>query len=137
MTLSEIKNLGNVKGPKGDPGATGPAGPAGKSVTKSNADFTIECEKDTFGNFVVNSDPLVTGQKYLEITLTSGQQTANLVLIKPGTTTCVGILPCASKTGGGSVNHVAILPSPFHYCINASVPGIESITLVEKGTYWS
>lgn len=135
--MSEIKKLGNVKGPKGDPGDTGPAGPAGKSVTKSTADFTVECEKDTFGNFVVNSDPLVTGQKYLEITLANAQQTATLVLLKPGTTTCVGILPCASKTGSGSVNHVAILSSPFHYCINASVPGIESITLVEKGTNWS
>lgn len=135
--MSEIKNLGNVKGPKGDPGATGPAGP---KPSKASIDVTLDLttDTDTNGNYIVNSDPLITGQKYLEITISYSQQTLNVPYFLKDTTTMVGILSFANYQGGSNTLRCAI-PTPFNYTINkgSGQQEITAIKLIEKGTYWS
>lgn len=135
--MSEIKNLGNVKGPKGDPGSTGPAGP---KPTKTPIDVTLELTEDTDanGNYIVNSDPLITGQKYLEITISYIQQTLNVPYFIKNTTTMVGILSFANYQGGSKTLRCAI-QTPFDYSINkgSGQQEITAIKLIEKGTYWS
>ena len=75
--MSVAKNLGNVKGPKGDPGSVGPTGPAGPKPAKTPIDLStdVTANLDSKNRIRVNSDPLITGYKYIEIEVLNQQQT--------------------------------------------------------------
>ena len=133
--MSEIKNLGNVKGPKGDPGSTGPAGP---KPTKTPIELSIDVTSnlDSKNRIRVNSDSLITGYKYIEIEVLNQQQTYNVPIYVPNTDTFVELMVFRYKdpsTGGTTMR--AMIPTPFDYSLLST--GISKVTLVEKGTYWS
>ena len=133
--MSEIKNLGNVKGPKGDPGSAGPAGPK-PAKTPIDLSIDVTANLDSKNRIRVNSDPLITGYKYIEIEVLNQQQTYNVPIYVPNTDTFVEMLVFRYKdpSSGGTTMRVMI-PSPFDYSLLST--GISKVTLVEKGTYWS
>ena len=133
--MSEIKNLGNVKGPKGDPGSTGPAGP---EPTKTPIELSIDVTSnlDSKNRIRVNSDSLITGYKYIEIEVLNQQQTYNVPIYVPNTDTFVELMVFRYQdpySGGTTMR--AMIPTPFDYSLLAD--GISKVTIVEKGTYWS
>lgn len=136
--MSDVKNLGNVKGPKGDPGSVGPAGPQGPKPTKTPIDLTTEMTEnlDSKNRIRVNSDPLITGYKYIEIEVLNQQQTYNVPIYVPNTDTFVELMTFQYKDpSSGGTTMRAMIPTPFDYSLLST--GISKVTLIEKGTYWS
>ena len=132
------KNLGNVKGPKCDPGSVGPTGPAGPKPAKTPIDLStdVTANLDSKNRIRVNSDPLITGYKYIEIEVLNQQQTYNVPIYVPNTDTFVELMVFRYKdpfSGGTTMR--AIIPTPFDYSLLSD--GISKVTLVEKGTYWN
>lgn len=136
--MSEIKNLGNVKGPKGDPGSVGPTGPAGPKPAKTPIDIStdVTANLDSKNRIRVNSDPLITGYKYIEIEVLNQQQTYNVPIYVPNTDTFVELMVFRYKDpSSGGTTLRAMIPTPFDYSLLST--GISKVTLVEKGTYWN
>lgn len=136
--MSDIKNLGNVKGPKGDKGDKGNTGPAGPKPAKTPIDLSMDvtANLDSKNRIHVNSDSLITGYKYIEIEVLNQQQTYNVPIYVPNADTFVELMVFRYKDpSSGGTTLRAMIPTPFDYSLLST--GISKVTLVEKGTYWS
>ena len=120
--MANTVNLGSVVGPK----------PALKRISKNQA---ITGTEDTKGRLFIDSDPLVTGTKYLFLVSPGHSENFRIKLYLKDTDEIVGSLYCENyPTMGPNIFHTFI-PSPFKYSIEKDV--VSELRLVENGYVWS
>lgn len=123
--MANTINLGSVVGP------TDPK-PMLTSVSEST---NITKNVDEKGRIIVNSEPLVTGYKYLGIVSSRNidNQTMKIYLINSDA--FVGQIELFNpEPSGSNYYYRAFIPTPFNYSI--SFDSLISVTLVQVGSLW-
>ncbi|MCI6580592.1 MAG: hypothetical protein MSH15_01145 [Oscillospiraceae bacterium] len=116
--MANTVNLGSVVGPK----------PALKRISKNQA---ITGTEDKKGRLFIDSDPLVTGAKYLFIVSPLHTDNFRLLLYAKDTDKIVGSLYFEGDGGSSPNTFQAVLPSPFSYSIQKDV--VTQVRLIEDG----
>lgn len=117
--MANTVNLGSVVGPK----------PALRQIFRNKE---IRGTEDTKGRLYIDSDPLVTGYKYLYLVSTSHSEDFRILLYAKNSDVVIGSL---------YVNHIesnffhAMLPTPFNCSIDKNVA--TTVKLIEEGYTWS
>lgn len=88
---------------------------------------------DEKGRIVINTDPLVNGNKYLSVELTSDMQQYNLPLYVVNADSLAGCITLMTNKVDGSAGPIlrGVLPTPFEYAIKPD--GIKDVMIHESG----
>lgn len=88
---------------------------------------------DEKGRIIINTDPLVSGVKYISVSVTTDMQKYNMKAYVIDSDSLVGNVTLLTNKVDGSAGPIlrGILPTPFNYAINAD--GITDVTIHESG----
>ena len=88
---------------------------------------------DEKGRIIINTDPLVSGNKYISVTVTKDMQIYNVPAYVINSDSLVGCITLLSNKVDGSAGTIlrGILPTPFNYAIKTD--GISDVTIHESG----
>lgn len=88
---------------------------------------------DEKGRIIINTDPLVSGNKYISVNVTTDMQIYNVQAYVINSDSLVGSVTLLTNKVDGSAGPIlrGILPTPFNYAINAD--GITDVTIHESG----
>lgn len=120
--MANTVNLGNVIGPK----------PELKNISV-NKDITDVL--DSKKRIHVNTDPIVTGFKYLYFELSTETREFTVKLYEPNTDNYVGGLTLSVPSQDPDTTIFrCFIPTPFNYSL--SIYNINVVRLVENGSSW-
>ena len=93
----------------------------------------ITSNLDEKGRIIINTDPLVSGYKYLQLEVTNVTQTYTIPVYRINEDVIIGFLTLMTNKPDGSAGPSlrCILPTPFKYTI--STDGIKSVFIHENG----
>ena len=88
---------------------------------------------DEKGRIILNTEPLVSGYKYLSVHVTTDTKIYNLPLYVINGDFFAGCITLMSNKPDGSAGPIlrGVLPTPFNYAINAD--GFTNVTIHESG----
>lgn len=88
---------------------------------------------DKKGRIIINTEPLVSGIKYISVTLTEDMQLYNAPVYVVDNDSIAGYVALITNKVDGSAGPIlrGILPTPFNYAINAD--GLTDVTIHESG----
>lgn len=112
------KNLGSV---------------VGLTLKDFSRNESITNNLDEKGRIIINTDPLVSGHKYISVNVATDMQTYNMKAYVINSDSIAGVITLLTNKVDGSAGPIlrGILPTPFNYAINAD--GITDVSIHESG----
>ena len=88
---------------------------------------------DEKGRIIINAEPVVSGSKYISVTVNTDMQLYNVPVYIINSDSLAGCITLITNKIDGSAGPIlrGILPTPFHYAIKAD--GITEVTIHESG----
>lgn len=88
---------------------------------------------DKKGRIIINAEPIVSGAKYISVSVKTDMQLYNVPVYIINSDSLVGCITLITNKVDGSAGPIlrGILPTPFNYAIKAD--GITEVTIHENG----
>lgn len=88
---------------------------------------------DEKGRIIINSDPLVSGYKFILVKINKAEKTYNIPIYPINRDFVAGIITLitTNEDGSASIYLRGTIPTPFNYAIKTD--GIEEVTIYESG----
>lgn len=88
---------------------------------------------DEKGRIIINAEPIVSGAKYISVSVNTDMQLYNVPAYVINSDSLVGCITLITNKVDGSAGPIlrGILPTPFHYAIKAD--GITEVSIHESG----
>lgn len=94
---------------------------------------TVTSNLDEKGRIIINTDPLVSGYKFILIKINKTEKTYNIPIYPINRDFVSGFITLITANEDGSASNYlrCVLPTPFNYAIKTD--GIAEVTIYENG----